>query len=208
MNIYVDDTAVDTAFVDETTTIEEAVRHVQVSHCQTDHLIISVRCDGKEIPAEVMPDVFARPADSIERIDVVTGTRAALVMDAMDQAAGSLAETETVCGEVTSLLTQGKTSDATTTLGECFRIWQQIHDALAKSIQMLELDVEAVAINGEPLLAVLGKPKDALMQIRDALKTRDYVLLADVLQYEFSEVTALWHAIISKLRQEAEDRST
>ena len=207
MNIFVDDVAVDATFIEAATTIEQAVRHVGASHCQPDQLVIAVRCDGKEIPAEVMADVLSRPAESIDRIDLVTGTRATLVSDAMDQASACLAETETVCGEVASLLTQGKTSEATATLGECFRVWQQIHDALAKSIQMLELDVEAVSINGEPLLSLLGKPKEALLQIRDALQARDYVLLADVLQYEFSEVTGLWQTIISKLRQEAADRS-
>jgi hypothetical protein len=105
------------------------------------------------------------------------------------------------------MLTEGKTSEAIEMLGDCLRIWQQIHDAVAKSIQMLDLDLTEVTIKDEPMLDVITQPKETLVQIKQALQAQDYVLLADVLQYEFGNVTDRWYLLIARLRQEAEDRS-
>jgi hypothetical protein len=52
---------------------------------------------------------------------------------------------------------------------------------------------------------MIGKPKNVLLQIKSALQARDHVLLADILQYEFSEVTKSWHDLIAGLRREAEN---
>ena len=51
---------------------------------------------------------------------------------------------------------------------------------------------------------VIGKPKEVLLHIRNALLAEDHVLLADVLRYEFDDVTNSWYALIARIRQEAE----
>ena len=38
-------------------------------------------------------------------------------------------------------------------------------------------------------------------RLRDALAQRDYVLLADVLQYEFEEVITQWQALIEAIKE-------
>ena len=68
-----------------------------------------------------------------------------------------------------------------------------------------KLDVNAIAVNDEPLMDLISRPKDVLLQIKDALQSRDYVLLADILQYEFHEVTEQWQAVIGRLHELAED---
>lgn len=58
----------------------------------------------------------------------------------------------------------------------------------------------------ETLNATLSRPKDVLLQIKNALLAQDHVLLADILQYEFTDVTEMWHSLIARLNQEAADR--
>lgn len=99
---------------------------------------------------------------------------------------------------------EGKTVEAAETLGECLRVWQQIHEAVGKSIEMLQLDPEQATVNEQPLFELISKPKEILLQVKEALQDRDHVLLADLLQYEFPEVTSRWHAVVAKLQQEAE----
>ena len=96
------------------------------------------------------------------------------------------------------------TVKAVESLGQCLRIWQQVHEAVAKSIEMLRLDTDHTIVGDEPLTNLIMKPKDVLLQVRDALKVQDYVLLADLLQYEFGSVTELWHTLIGTLREQAE----
>lgn len=204
MEVFVDDTPVNADSFREGT-VEDALRHVQANRCAPGHLVVGLRLDGKDVPTHAMTDTLRRPASSFDRLEVFTGRKAILVADAMAHASACLTETESACQRAAELLTEGKIVEASEGLADCLRTWQQIHDAIGKSIEMLQLDVEQTTVNEEPLLALIRKPAEVLLEVKDALKSRDHVLLADILQYEFSEVTSCWHSIIAKLRAEAED---
>ncbi len=207
MEVFVDDAPVDTV-LDSAATIEDALHHIQSQSCAPDSLVVGLRCDGQDVPVNAMADTLRKPASSFELLEVFTGTKATLVTDAMTQASACLTQTQEACQRVAELLTEGKTVEAAEALGECLRVWQQIHDAVGKSIQMLQLDVLQATVNDETLLAAISKPKETLLQVKEALQVRDHVLLADILQYEFPAVTEQWHAIIAKLREEAQDLET
>lgn len=206
MQLYIDDQKVD----DEAAvagTVEETLRHVQDQLCPPGRMVIGVRVDGEDVSGEAMPATLKKQVPAVERLDVVTSTKERLVTDVMTQASTALTETEASAQHVADMLVEGKSTEATEELGQCLRIWQQVHEAVGKSIVMLELDIEQTAINDEPLSTVIGKPRDVLLQIRDALQARDLVLLADILKYEFADVTDSWHAIIARVRQAAEDQN-
>ena len=203
MEVFVNDNRVDSAFGGGDT-LEDALRQVQSNLCAPGHMVIGLRCDGQEVTSDAMAATLRQPASSFERLDVFTDTKEALVSDAMAQASASLTETEAECQRVAKLFTEGKTVEAAETLAVCLRIWQQIHEAVARSIEMLQLDPEQTRIGDEPLTELNGKPKEVLLQVKEALQARDHVLLADILQYEFQEVTSRWHAIANRLREEAE----
>ena len=152
-----------------------------------------------------MAATLSRPAGSFELLEVFTSTREDLVADAMNQASASLEETEGITQCVSELLMEGKSSEGIARLGECLRNWQQIHDLLVKSLGLMRLDPEQVTVRDESVLSALERPKDVLLQIKGALKAQDHVLLADILQFEFADVTDLWHTMIARVRQEAED---
>lgn len=187
-------------------TIEEILMHVQSEHCGPDQLVVGVRGDGHEIPAAAMTDALRRPASTFTRLEITTGSRFQLVEDAMTDASACLAETETACQGVAELLTEGRTVEAIKTLGECLRVWQQVHDAVLKSVEMLRINAEHTDIGAGNLIDAIAQPREILLQVRDALQNRDHVLLADLLRYEFSEVTDKWHSVLGRLRREAEER--
>ena len=207
MEIFIDDNRVEKAFHIEGT-VADALRHVQTALCSPDRKVVGLRCDGIEILSAQMTAALEKPADSCDRLEIFTGTPGTLVADALAQAAQALRQTEEERHHIAQLLTEGKTSQGIEALGQCINVWQQVHDAIVKSIQMLELDLENETIKGDPIQEVLSIPKDALLQIKDALVAQDHVLLADVLEYEFDDATEKWFAIIDKLRQDAEQHST
>lgn len=206
MELFVDDNKVDAAFACEGT-VEEALRHIQSDLCPPGKMVIGLRCDGEDVRSDAMAATLCKPACAFERLDVFTDTKGMLVVEAMTQAAASLDQTEAGCRRVAELLTEGKTAEGIETLGECVGAWQQIHEAVSKSIQMLELDVENTTVNDQRLVDMISRPKEALLQIKEALQSKDHVLLADVLQYELNDVTGQWHEIIAELRERAEDLS-
>jgi len=204
VQVFVDDRLVEDDFA-PAGTLEDALRHVQSQRCRPSTMVVGLRCNGEAIVGDALASALRQPASSYDRLEVFTGTREQLVADAMAQASTSLDETETASRRVAEFLIEGKIADATQTLGDCLRVWQQIHEAVGKSLQLLALDAERILIQDEPLIHAIGRPKDVLLQIKHALQAQDYVLLADVLQYEFADVIDTWHRIVARLRQEADD---
>lgn len=206
LELLVDDTPVDAdALVGGT--VEEALRHVQSEFCAPDKLIVRVRCDSRDVPGDEMTATLKKKASSIACLEIFTGSKAALVTEAMAQASACLEETEAGCRRCAELLTEGKTSEGIDALGACLHVWQQIHEAVAQSVEMLEIDLEQTMIGDEPLGVVFGKPKEVLTQVRDALKAQDHVMLADILQYELTGVTTVWFAVINRLAAVAAERA-
>jgi hypothetical protein len=204
LDLFVDDKKVDDDRV-VGGTLAETLRDVQAHCCPPPRILVGFRCDGAEVAGAAMASTLSRPAGSFELLEVFTSTREDLVADAMNQASASLEETEGVTQNVAELLMEGKASEGIERLGECIRMWQQIHDAVVKSLGLLRLDAEQLTVRDEPLLTALDRSKDVLLQIKGALQAQDHVLLADILQYEFSDVSDLWHTMIARIRQEADD---
>ena len=140
MKIFVDNELIEQENVDGVETVEDALQQIQAEFGPLGRMVVSVRCDGKEVPANEMAKTLGQPVDTFERVDVVTGTKEGLVIEAMTQATACIGDTEETCRKVAELLKQGDTVEATQTLGKCLLIWQQIHEAVGKSIEMLGLD--------------------------------------------------------------------
>lgn len=203
MEVFVNDNLVNTTPLEAGATLEESLRQVQSNFCGPDDMVIGIACDGSVVPSDEISEALKRPATSVTRLDVITGTKANLVMDAMSQASINLTETESECSKIAEQLTRGNTVEATKSLGACLRVWHQVHETMAKSIEMLQLDIDTTRVGDESLAELIVKPKEVLLQVKSALQQQDYVLLADVLNYEFGDVTSQWHEIIDYLRQEA-----
>ncbi|MCH8150274.1 MAG: hypothetical protein IH987_20240, partial [Planctomycetes bacterium] len=198
MELYIDETKVDID-LPASEPLENVLRHSQTKLFEAGRLVIGLRCDGNEVPADEMADTLKRQASSFERLDVVTGTKYDLVADAMDQAAVSLTQTEEACQQIADGLTEGKTSESMQALNDCLSVWKQIHEAIGKSITMLEIDPQTTLVGGEPMVAVVNKPMGVLLRVKEALQSQDHVLLADTLKYEFSEVAQQWQDVIASI---------
>jgi len=120
----------------ETETVQEVLLHIQADMCTTDAVIVRIRCDGREVPSGEMAEFLAKPAASVGRLEVFTGARHQLVLDAMEQAAACVADSDAECQRIAGLLTEGNIVEAADGLGHSLRTWQQVHDAVGKSIDL------------------------------------------------------------------------
>jgi hypothetical protein len=202
MELYLDDKIVDPEYFDDGT-LEDAVRHVQEEHCADDQLVIALACNGSRLDSETMEAALAKPIPECEKLEIFTGTRAHLVTEAMNHCFDSLEQTERATEDIADRLDGENPADALRELGECMSIWGKIHEALAKSIEMLAINPETFTIGETPFMDALAKPKEVLLQVKEALEQKDNVLLADVLRYELCDATKTWLTIIDKIRSEA-----
>jgi hypothetical protein len=205
MKFFLDDQAVSDREHDDGT-LEQSLRAVQSTLENAKRILVGFRCDGEDMIGLAMTEALKQPAASFDRIDAYSTTRTELVVETMTHASASLEEAEGSIHEIARMLTEGRAKEAIPQLGECLTVWQQVHEAVWKSLTLLELDPAKVKIGDETVDATLARPKDVLTQIKNALLAQDHVLLADILQYEFTDVTEMWHSLIDRLNQEAAAR--
>ena len=197
MEIYVDDQAFQSSGSGSQTLaqlVDEVKRGIG------DRKIVAIRCDGSDITGDGFEQNMARLADSCQRVELYTGAARDLVEDAMDQAAEMLDATEQDRLQAVELLGAGQTADGIRFLGNCMRNWYQVHQGIANSLAMLEIDPETVIVDGRKMADALETSRARLEQIKQALESLDYVLLSDTLQYEFEEVVRIWKAIVAAIR--------
>ena len=94
---------------------------------------------------------------------------------------------------------RGDVRTALPKLGECCQTWSQVHLAICNSVSMLHLDPSRLEVDGRPLVETLRVPFDHLQHIKKVLEDRDFVLLSDILTYEFPEALAAWRKTIEAL---------
>lgn len=202
MELYLNDNPIGAVAL-ENHTLGDALRVVQSAHCPPGEVIVGVRHNGVDIPGAEMDEALAKPAGQFQKLDLVTAAPARLVADALGQTHGVLDEADAARQATAEHFSAGRIDEGKRALVVDLRVWQQIHEAITQSIRMLDLKTEALVIDGQPLIEVLEKPRQLLVQVKEALAGEDYVMLADILKYEFEDVTEPWRRIIDVLEAKA-----
>jgi len=201
VDIYIDEKLL-TAEEFSNGTIEETVRNIQGKHCPEGTLIVGLSCDGQEVPSGAMTETLNQEVSTVDRLDIITANYRSLVTNTMNEASESLRGAIVDAKRIAGMLVSGQTIDAMQELGGCVRVFQQVHDAIGKSLQILEVDLDSVGTNGVSVIDSLVKPREVLLDIKDALQNTDHVRLADILEYEVEQASVNWECIIERIRVE------
>lgn len=98
--------------------------------------------------------------------------------------------------EVAALLERGQTQPALVRLQGLLSAWQQVQDAYANLAKMLDLSLDQLPVRQLTGTALLEEFCRQLSEIQTALQNHDFVLLADILQYEMDGAVANWMSLL------------
>lgn len=199
MDVYVDDKPYQPTGA-AAQSVAELVNEVRGSVESEGRMVVALRCDGVDVTGEGFETAMANATEAYQRIDLYTGAPSDLVEDALEQAETILTASQGDRQAAIDALGAGKTSEAIDALGRCMQAWHQVHQGIANSLAILDLDATSLAVNDVPIGDLLETTRDRLFQVKDAIEARDYVLLSDTLQYEFDEVIAAWKQTIEAVR--------
>ena len=203
MLVYLDEQPFETT-LDPENTIRELIDEIRTSLSRTDRLVMGIRGDGLDITGDGYAETLGKPVASFERYDFVTRDPRGVVREALPECHDLLSAAGAKRAEAIDLLTKGDSREGIAALGECCHAWQQVHEAICNAIELLKLDPGAVKLEGGALTTVLAGTRDQLAQIREALQAGDFVLVSDVLQYEFDPVVHRWEAAIHAILETLE----
>jgi len=98
--------------------------------------------------------------------------------------------------EVAGMLERGQTQAGLDRLKGILSAWQQIQEAYGNLAKMIELPLAELPVHDLNGSAVLEEFCGQLSEIQTALTNQDFVLLADILQYEMDGAMANWMALL------------
>ena len=99
--------------------------------------------------------------------------------------------------EVAATLERGDIQPALNRLQELISAWQQIQSAYANLAKLLEISLAELAVGELKGDTVLQEFCNQLGEIQTALQAKDFVLLADILQYEMDAAVTHWINLLS-----------
>jgi len=169
--------------------------------------VVSIQCDGQEVGAEALTAALSKPLNEFQRVELTSAPAKEVAEAVLNQAGALVAETERNHSDIVELLNEGNTVRGMELLGGSFRLWQQAHDAVTQAVRLGRIQLDQVEVEGVSSVEIINGLKDKLGQIKDALEARDYVMLADILQYELGQTVQSWIALINRLRGQLADES-
>jgi hypothetical protein len=98
--------------------------------------------------------------------------------------------------DVAGLIEQGNTRVALDRLTGIISAWQQIQSAYGNLAKMMCLSVSDLPVHEMTGETVLNEFCRQLEEMQTALQNQDFVLLADILQYEMDGAVANWMALL------------
>ena len=169
-------------------------------------LIVSLRCDGEEVPQEGLAAVLESPINRFDRLELLPQPVLALVHGTISQASSVFEETTPLRHKCADLLAEGQHDGAMTELSRLCSIWKQVQESVLVCARAMELDLDALRIADVGLPDLIEQVKRQLEDLREALESRDTVLVGDILRYELEEPFDRWQQLLHHLEEEVERR--
>lgn len=199
MKVLIDDQAYEPQ-IDPSQTLADLVEEVRERRTDGGRIILGIQCDGRDITGDSFEQDMARSVQSYQQVNLITGPARDLVEDAMLQAEQMLEDADQARRQVVDSLAAGKTAEGIEQLGGCMQAWHQVHLGIVNALALLNIKPDELSIGERRLPESLEGLRGQLTQLKEALEARDYVLLADTLQYEFDSVRECWSAVVEAIR--------
>lgn len=200
MLVYVDEQPFETK-LEPDSTVNELLEEVRASLGGAERLVMEIRADGLDVTGDEYGDTLGKLLKSFGRYDFVTADPRQVVGSALSECQDLLANAADKRTEAIELFTKGDNNMGIGALGGCFRAWQQVHQAICDAMGLLKIDPATLMIEGKALTVVLGDALDQLREVREALVAQDFVLVSDILQYEFDTIIQSWQSAINTILQ-------
>lgn len=160
-------------------------------------IIAGVRVNGVELVGDALMQQLAASVDSDTQVDLDSADPREICADALRSAAEALEAADSLREEIVSgLRTQVQPTEAFQRLGEALYAWQAVNDALQQSSALLGRDLQSCMHAGQSVNAHTAALAGWLQELRASFESRDFVLLADQIEFELPQRSDTWRALL------------
>lgn len=185
-------------------TLRGLIDRVRESHLDN-RLVVSVAIDGRDLLDDELSAALGRSLQAAQQVDLESSAPKPLVVQALRELVSRLDEAAPEHRRCAERLNAGEISTALTDFGKVLSAWQSCHETVTHAAGLLSEDLNDATTSGAKLADSLARLAEKLRDVRDAFEARDFVLLADLVQFELGELCGEWSAMLAKVADALHD---
>ena len=160
-------------------------------------VVVEVRVDGEIIAGPALDEETLTQPDCDIRI--YSAHPGELVVGVLEDVRTGLAESTKLQQEAAELLQQDEPGKALDLVKQSIEGWLNAQQAVGQSAQLLQIDLSAGTIEDQSVLERMTELVGSLTELKDAVVANDFVAIADMLQYEWPQITERWDAALGAI---------
>ncbi|GEM_PF-2304525 len=172
--------------VPEGATVADVLHLADEQLSQASRMIVSIRIDGEQLPADRLSEYQPRDVSSVERIEIGSQPVQEITQGAIGQLETSLPDLSRTITELSATFQQGDTEHAIKVLPRVLDVWLAAVETERTLGSILGADFSSIEVNGQPVNSLHEALNEELGKATSALESEDYVLLADLLEHELA----------------------
>jgi len=193
-------------------TVNQTVNDLANEICDTSQttgarMVVSVRCNDLQVTDEQLDEILASPTNQFEKLEFHTQPVSALAQGVLNQAIKLLDESSSIQHQVADLLDEGQQEPAMGKLQKFLEIWNQVQQSMILSAQALELNLDDLRTNDMGIIEIFESIKTQLKELKEAMEKGDFVVVSDILRYEFDNPISQWTDLLNSILEKAKNET-
>ncbi len=169
---------------------------------QKNRAMLSLRVDGKTVtPETLIEELEGTPLAAVGQLEVSSEEVPVLVEQVLSELKDNLPELPGACRALAEVFHGEDPTAGYEPFESLAEIWEHVKNQELLAARGLDLDLDAMVIDGVPITKMHEELNGFLREAAEALENEDTVLLGDLLEYELAP-RAEQEAEIVKLLQE------
>jgi len=197
--------------INKESTLGTALKIVQDRQIGDDAVISAVWVDGEPLTADTLSRWKDRPVADFQEARVDAPSKSALAATSLRTLSEGLSESGADREEIVEHIHQGRSTEAMKQLPGYLGIWEGVQQSLSSVGRLLDSDLNSLELfagQNKPdqwqptsMVDLIHDLSSKLAEIKQALEASDLVLLGDVLDYDFADLTETWRQTLKELAE-------
>jgi len=211
MRILLNGQEIDAAASDDVT-LGTALLNVQEQNLAQDEVISAIWVDDEPLTAERLSIWKDKPVSEFAETRIEAPPRNTLASKGLRMISQGLAKSESQREQIVEDVCQGRLGQAMEKLTSYLEIWKALEQTVGSVCRLLDVDLEQDAADqqSESIQMVqkrLDELTKQLAELKSALEASDLVLVGDILDYEFGDISKQWCEVLESLADELDNSS-
>lgn len=185
-----------------------ALQFIQDNFIPEGDVITKILVDGEVLIPQRLNDWKELPMGDFEETNVFTESCKSFSAKGLRIISEELIKSDNDRKQLIEKIGQGHSEEAMTLLTDYLNVWNTVQLTLGSACRLMRLKIEsldiyeslqAVSPKSRPLTDYFEQISQQLEAIKSALEAGDLVLISDVLDYEFGDITDTWHTMLLQL---------